>query len=49
MPPSNDPSPRARTSSTVRLIGTVAVVAFVIAIILLALGVFNFEQSGWFQ
>lgn len=49
MPPINDPTPRTAASSTVRIIGTLAIAALVLAIILLALGVFDFEQSGWFN
>lgn len=48
MPPVPDPTPRAGTSGTVRLIGTVVIAALILAIVLLALGVFNFEPTGWF-
>jgi hypothetical protein len=43
-----DNTPRQTSSNTVRIIGTIVVAALVLAVILLALGVFNFEQLGWF-
>lgn len=46
--PINDPTPRAPASGTARLLGTIAIAALVIAVILLALGIFNFEPAGWF-
>ena len=49
MPTTPDPTPRAGTSTPVRIFGTLVVAALVLAIILLALGVFNFEPSGWFN
>jgi hypothetical protein len=49
MPSINDPTPRTAASNTVRIVGTLAVAALVLAIILLALGVVDFEQSGWFN
>ncbi|MCW3798603.1 hypothetical protein OMW55_12380 [Sphingomonas sp. BN140010] len=49
MPTVEDPTPRARTSSPIRLIGYAVLGFLILAIILLALGVFNFEQAGWFQ
>ena len=42
-------SPTGRTPSSLRLLGIIAIAALVIAIILLALGVFDFEQRGWFN
>ena len=42
-------SPTGRTPGPLKLLGTVAIAALVIAIILLALGVFNFEAPGWFS
>lgn len=41
-------APRARSSAPAKLIGTLAIIALVIAILLLATGVVNFEQRGWF-
>jgi hypothetical protein len=49
MPSVEDPTPRARTSSPVRLIGYAVLALLILAVILLALGVFDFEQRGWFQ
>ncbi len=49
MAPINDPTPRAGTNIAIRIVGTLVLAALIIAIILLALGVFNFEQSGWFS
>ena len=49
MAPINDPTPRAGTSNAVRIIGTLVVALLVLTVILLALGVVNFEQSGWFN
>lgn len=46
--PINDPTPRARAYGPARVLGTIAIAVLVLAIILLALGVFNFEPSGWF-
>ena len=46
--PINDPTPRGRTTPAVRLVGTIVVAALILAIILLALGVVNFEPAGWF-
>ena len=46
--PANDPTPRSKSSATTRLIGTVVIAFLVLAIILLALGVVNFEQLGFF-
>jgi hypothetical protein len=46
--PANDPTPRAKAYGPARLLGTLAIAVLVIAIILLALGVFNFEAAGWF-
>lgn len=41
-------APRSKSSGTARIIGTLVIVALVIAIILLATGVFNFEQRNFF-
>ncbi len=49
MPPINDPTPRAGTNGPVKIIGTLVIAALVLSIILLALGIFDFEQSGWFN
>ena len=49
MPPINDPTPRAGTNGAVKIIGILVLVALVLSIILLALGIFNFEPSGWFN
>ena len=46
--PANDPTPRSKSSGGTRIIGTVVILALVLAIILLALGVVNFEQLGFF-
>jgi len=49
MPTVEDPTPRTRAPSPIRLIGYAVLAFLILAVILLALGVFNFEQSGWFQ
>jgi hypothetical protein len=41
-------APRSKSSGPVKLIGTLAILFLVIAIILLATGVVNFEQRGVF-
>ena len=41
-------APRSRSSGTAKLIGTLVIVALIIAILLLATGVVNFEQRGFF-
>lgn len=41
-------APRSRSSGATKLIGTIAVLILVIAIILLATGAVNFEQRGFF-
>lgn len=41
-------APRSRSSGAVKLIGTLAILVLVIAIILLATGIVNFEQRGFF-
>jgi hypothetical protein len=41
-------APRSKSSGTAKIIGTVVILALVIAIILLATGVLNFEQRGAF-
>ena len=41
-------APRSRSSGATKLIGTLAIVALIIAILLLATGVVNFEQRGFF-
>lgn len=41
-------APESKSSKPVRIIGTLVILALVIAVILLALGVFNFEQRGFF-
>lgn len=46
--PINDPTPRARPNSAVRIVGTLVVAALALSIILLALGVLRFEPDGWF-
>ena len=46
--PMNDPTPRARAYGPARVLGTLTIAILVLAIILLALGVFNFEAAGWF-
>ena len=46
--PIDDPTPRAKANPAVRIVGTLVVAALVLSIILLALGVFNFEPAGWF-
>jgi hypothetical protein len=45
----NHQAPQGRTPGGLRLLGIIAIAALVIAIILLALGVFDFEQRGWFN
>ena len=47
-PPINDPTPRARAYGPARILGTLAIAVLILAIILLALGVFNFEPANWF-
>ena len=41
--------PEAKNPNSIRLIGVLVLAALVLAIILLALGVFDFEQRGWFN
>ncbi len=41
-------APRSKSSGAAKLIGTLAILFLVIAIILLATGVVNFEQSSLF-
>jgi hypothetical protein len=47
--PTNDPTPRTRTPTGTRLFGLIVLAFLVIAVILLALGVVNFEQIGFFS
>lgn len=49
MTPRNDPTPRSATNNFLKIAGIAAVAALTLAVILLALGVFNFEQAGWFS
>jgi len=49
MPTVEDPTPRSGTSRPLRLIGYTVLALLILSVILLALGVFNFEQRGWFQ
>ena len=46
--PANDPTPRSKSSGATRLIGTIVIAFLLLAIILLAVGVVNFEQLGFF-
>ena len=48
MPPA-DNTPRSRVSAPVRIIGLAVLAILILAVILLALGVFNFEPQGWFK
>jgi hypothetical protein len=48
-PASLSTAPESRSSAPVRIAAYVLLAALVIAIILLALGVVNFEQNGWFK
>jgi hypothetical protein len=41
-------APRSKSSAPAKIIGTLVILALVIAIILLATGVFNFEDRGAF-
>jgi hypothetical protein len=45
--PLHDQTPEGRTSPATRIIGTLVIVALVIAVILLALGVVRFDPSNW--
>jgi hypothetical protein len=45
----NHEAPQGRTPGGFRLLGILAIAALVIAVILLALGVVDFEQRGWFS
>ena len=47
LPPA-DNTPRSRASASVRVAGLAVLAFLIIAVILLALGVFNFEANGWF-
>ena len=47
LPPA-DHTPRSRASAPVRIAGLAVLIFLIIAVILLALGVFNFEAKGWF-
>lgn len=49
LPPRKDPTPRSAASGRTRLFGILAIAGLVLAIILLALGLVDFEQQGWFQ
>jgi len=49
MPSVDHPTPRTQTSGPVRLIGYSVLAFLMLAIILLALGVFNFKQAGSFK
>jgi hypothetical protein len=42
-------APRSRSSGTAKLVGYGAIIILVIAIILLATGIVNFEQRGFFN
>ncbi|HVF84241.1 MAG TPA: hypothetical protein VM913_08755 [Sphingomicrobium sp.] len=47
-PRNNDPTPRSGVSGTIRAIGYAVVALLILSIVLLALGVVNFEQIGIF-
>jgi len=49
MPTVNDPTPRSKASTSIRMIGYAVVALLILSIILLALGVVDFEQRGWFN
>lgn len=42
-------TPEEKSSPAVRIVGTAVIIALLLAIVLLALGVVNFEASGWFN
>ncbi|CAA9511846.1 MAG: hypothetical protein AVDCRST_MAG62-577 [uncultured Sphingomonas sp.] len=46
--PIDNSAPQGRTPGPVRIIGILVVAALIISCILLALGVVNFEQLGFF-
>jgi len=41
-------APSSRAPGLAKILGTLAILALVIAIILLGTGAVNFEQGGWF-